>query len=213
MTIKQSEAKFDKAMRVPERVLAVEASVQWGTGFPAKRQALYEATVVLTVAAWQSFVEDIARAVLTATIRSARSQGSKLEALTTASLDDSIRRFNTPNMQNTRELFKSVGFDLGTTWTVSLQGTSLMSHEAATLVNTWLQVRHSVAHGVPFHKNQQLMDLRETGSYVKSRVLTIKKPPGNAVAFGGTDAAGCSDLFVAMRQVIGAEATTYCRSM
>jgi hypothetical protein len=185
VTVRQAEGKFDKAIRVPGRVLAVEQMVKWGAGFPANRQALYEATVVLTIGAWQSFAEDIARAVLASTVKSAGSQGSKLEALTTASLEESIRRFNTPNMENVRTLFKNVGFDLGTDWTVTLQGTSLMSHEAGTLVNGWLQVRHSVAHGVPFHKNATLMSLRNSGSYVQSRVLTIKKPPGGSIGFGG----------------------------
>ncbi len=213
LTVKQAEGKFDKAIRVPGRVLAVEGMVKWGAGFPANRQALYEATVVLTVAAWQSFAEDIARAVLTATVKSAGSQGSKLEALTTASLEDSIRRFNTPNMKNVRDLLKSVGFDLGTGWTVTLQGMSLMDHEAATLVNAWLQVRHSVAHGVPFHKNAELMRLRDTGSYVQARVLTIKKPPGGSIGFGGNDAANCHDLFIAMKNLIGASAAAHCKSI
>lgn len=212
-TVKQADRKFDKALRVPGRVLAVESMVKWGQGFPANRQALYEATVVLTVAAWQAFVEDIARAVLRATVKSAGSQGSKLETLTTASLEDSIRRFNTPNMDNTRDLFKSVGFDLGTSWTLPYQGSSLLAAEAGTLVNTWLQVRHSVAHGVPFHQNDKLMKLRNSGSYVLSRVLTIKKPPGNAIAFGADDAAGCRDLFVAMKGVIVSSAAAHCKAL
>jgi hypothetical protein len=213
LTVKQAEAKFDKAIRVPGRVLIVDGMVTWGSGFPANRQALYEATVVLAVAAWQSFTEDIARAVLRATVKSAGSQGSKLEALTTTSLEASIRRFNTPNMENTRDLFRSVGFDLGDSWNLTLQGAPLMSHEAGTLVNAWLQVRHSVAHGVPFHKNDKLMKLRALGSYVNSRVLTIKKPPGGSIGFGASDAAGCRDLFIEMKNVIGVSAAAHCKAL
>jgi hypothetical protein len=213
-TVKAAEDAFNKAIGVPNRVLEVQSMVQWKAGYPARQQALYEATVVLTVAAWQTFTEDIAQAVFNRTARTAGSQGQKLALLARGALDESIQRFNTPNMSNVQTLFKNVGLDLGTSWTVTLQGTSLMSQEATTLVDAWLQVRHSVAHGVSFHNNTKLMNLRQQGSYVKSRVLTGRKPGrGNAIAFGTNDADGCRDLFVAMKDLVGSVATAHCRSL
>jgi hypothetical protein len=213
-SVKAAEVAFDKAIRVPNRVLEVQDLVRWKAGYPVRQQALYEAAVVLTIAAWQTFTEDIARTVLARTAESAGSQGAKLALLAGGALEESIQRFNTPNMPNVEELFKSVGFDLGTAWSVTLGGAPLMSKEAVTLVNAWLQVRHSVAHGVPFHKNQRLMNLRGAGSYVQSRVLTRKKPGlGSAIAFGTDDAAGCRDLFVAMKGVVGAATSSHCKSL
>jgi hypothetical protein len=212
-TVKKAGNAFDLALKVPDRLLAIEAKGSWGTGYPAKQQALRSSAVVLTVAAWQAFVEDIARAVLDGTKGKAAGSAAILAALADASLANALGSFNTPNTQNVDKLFSGVGFALGPGWTVTVAGTSLSAIHASDVNNAWMQVRHSIAHGIAFHKNSKLETLRKLG-HVNSRVVTGKKAgKGSGIALTSSDAVGCRALFFEMRSVVATRAAQHLASL
>lgn len=204
---------FVDAAKVPDRLLAIERDGQWGAGSPARQRALRGGAVVLTVAAWQAFVEDTARAVLVGTSVKAGERAKHLGELAASALDDSIERFNTPNRENVARLFEEVGLTLGTGWTVSDGAGVLTNTQAFELVNAWLNVRHSVAHGVPFHKNSKLMNLR-LQPHVASRVVTGKMPGrGNGLALNREDPSRCADLFRALHYKVTEIAKQHLKSI
>lgn len=93
---------------------------------------------MLIVAAWQAFVEDIARAVLYGTTTKAGNKAAHLAALADASLSDRLERFNTPNMPNVKELFCGVGLQFGAGWTASDGSSTLSSAHASDVIDAWL---------------------------------------------------------------------------
>jgi hypothetical protein len=117
-TIKKAEAAFQRVLKAPTRVLEVDASVSWPAGAPARQQALYGAVVVMTVAAWQGLVEDIAAAARTITEKRVAKANVSLGTLA----DLQLGKFNTPNKANTRDLFNRAGLALPSVWSITSSG-------------------------------------------------------------------------------------------
>jgi len=130
-------------------------------GKPGRRfgeMSLNRAVVILSVAAWQAYVEDLTQAAL---VLLAPTPQTGLYQLIRADTLNGIRRFNTPNSRNTVDLLARTGFDPSAVWTFSAQWAwaRLSSGEtyyqqmtwtpsdATEELDTWLQVRHRIAHG------------------------------------------------------------------
>ena len=107
--------------------------------------ALNRAVVVLTVAAWQAYVEDLLEAALTA-LNPPTSDGSLPSYKVMKSTAPNVRHnFSTPNAENTRNLLMTLGYDPWLAWAWSQTNGS--TQLAQTVMNQWLKVRHAIAHG------------------------------------------------------------------
>jgi hypothetical protein len=122
--------------------------------------ALNRGAVVLSVAAWQAFVEDLALAILEELAPPSGQPGLPLHRLVAADLKGAIGRFNTPDAHNCVEVLGRVNFDPSSAWAITfkwekqwsarrngpiLATTSLTSHEARGELDTWLAVAQFVA--------------------------------------------------------------------
>ncbi len=143
-------AEFERALEEPLNLVRSHKSMRPGPGRRWKETSINRANVVLLVATWQSFVEDLMDAILR-TIEPAR--GSPHHGhfvLVNASSRSALGRFNTPNAYNTRDLFLNVGFDPRPDWTWRPRrgaGAVLTVGDVEARLNHWLSVRHAVAHG------------------------------------------------------------------
>jgi hypothetical protein len=100
--------------------------------------------VVLTVAGWQAYVEEISRVVLHAVAASAESEVARGLIL---GHEERIERLRTPNASNSGRLLEMVGFNVETYWTWEEAGRRVDAAEVGRRINEWVAVRHRAAHG------------------------------------------------------------------
>ncbi len=112
-------------------------------------ESIARAAVVLTVAAWQSYVEKLARVLLGCLLL--REGGDELHdvlRLYESEVDRAATRLSTPNARNVRNLLRRVGFDPLPHWEMKTRWPGDMSRgEAVARIDGWLAVRHAIAHG------------------------------------------------------------------
>jgi hypothetical protein len=120
---------------------------QLRTGLPGRQYglaSLNRAAVVVSVSAWESYVEELMRESLQTLRPPAPALGS-WPALSTF-ISGQLGRFNTPNSQNVANLINScLGLaDVRISWGWRSCG----SAKAAALLDRALALRHEIAHGV-----------------------------------------------------------------
>lgn len=120
---------------------------QLRTGLPGRQYglaSLNRAAIVISVSAWESFVEQLMRESLQALRPPAPPLGN-WPALNAFILGE-LGRFNTPNAQNVANLInRCLGLvDVRTTW----RWRNCSSTQAESLLNAALALRHEIAHGV-----------------------------------------------------------------
>ena len=135
-------------------------AVHRGFGGPAqgrrhKEVSINRAVIVLTVAAWQAAVQDMASAAVDA---GTPDDGSLVTHQTYGILQGRIRQeinaFSTPNAENTRKLLQAVGFDPRPFWTwaqMGGQGVGMITvtpQQCERKMRDWLQLRHEIAHEI-----------------------------------------------------------------
>lgn len=111
-----------------------------------ERQIYYHASLSATVAAWESYVQDIIKAFFSEIALPGSYGFHALHTVAREQAQQSLRQFHTPNWDNSRNvLVRCIGYDPIGDWTWSRQG--LGSQQVRELVNEILRVRHSFAHG------------------------------------------------------------------
>lgn len=145
MSLEAAHTKFETAMTDPANLVAIHKKVKTGAGKRVQELALNRAIVVLTVAAWQAYVQDITHEAMDLL----KPAGPPMQQwnLTNAQVTRAIQLFSTPNAENTRDLLIFVGFDPRPFWTWKVGQENLSSASACERMNRWLQVRHAIAHG------------------------------------------------------------------
>jgi hypothetical protein len=142
-----AQEEFRVAMRDPQNLVAIHRDLNLGRGRRWREMTLNRAVIVLTVAAWQAYVEDLAHGILETVHPAAGAQGYGLWQLIKASTDSAVGRFNTPNAENTRLVLSNLGFDPQPHWNWGTGSAAVTPVIAAQRINEWLRVRHSIAHG------------------------------------------------------------------
>lgn len=132
----------------------IHGNLAAGRGRRHRQDALHRAGVVISIAAWESYVEAVLKEAIEA-IRPAA--GSPLPAILVHRIAErdankKVSEFNTPNAENVRRLFQEhLDFDPWPHW-IWVAGTrrNWNSDFMRTRLNEWLKIRHCVAHGAPF---------------------------------------------------------------
>jgi hypothetical protein len=110
------------------------------------RQVQYHAALAASVGSWEAYLEAVSREFLNEIADPLDFRFTALQQLLVPRLDDALRRFNTPNAKNSRELlFNFTGYDPINDWNWPRRG--LGGVAVRNLVDEILQVRHSFAHG------------------------------------------------------------------
>jgi hypothetical protein len=112
---------------------------QWGIG------SLNRAVVVMCIAAWEGYVEQVVQDAVEA-VRPAAGAPQEMWELLKASAGRATARFHTPNASNVKELLHhSLGLpDVTSAW----HWRKCSARRAVQLLNKALEFRHKIAHGV-----------------------------------------------------------------
>lgn len=158
LAISQSYVGFEDLLKNAKDLVEIHNRLGGRPGRRFGEMSLNRAVVILTVAAWQAYVEDLARAALGIL---APTPQTLLYQLIRADTLNAIRRFNTPNSRNTIDLLIRTGFDPSVLWAfltrwpwarlttgeIFYQQKTWTSAQAIEELDIWLQVRHRIAHG------------------------------------------------------------------
>jgi len=145
-----------------DQLITIHGRLQAGRGRRHQQDAIHRAGVVLVIAAWESYVEKVILESLSTIENDAGIGGAVLpgppvpnwarHALQArrAEVTQTVTKFHTPNAANVRNLLiETLEFNPWPTW-VWQAGRRQWNHdEVRRRLNTWVDVRHSVAHGVP----------------------------------------------------------------
>jgi hypothetical protein len=114
--------------------------------FEDRRQTLYHASLAAHVAGWQGYVEGVCQEAVGEMSVAGDARLVHLHSLSSAWFDVSLKRFNTPSWENSRDLIlRATGFDPISSWTWPARNRS-----AQWVRQRWaevLRVRHAFAHG------------------------------------------------------------------
>lgn len=137
-----------------EQLIVIHGKLQEGAGRRHEQDAIHRAGVVMTVAAWEGYIE---RSVLEALdameanagVGGAPSWARHAFALRRADIKRSVKKFNTPNAVNVRDLYlESLEFNPHPHWVWHVGPRQWNDKTTRDRLDSWLLVRHSVAHGV-----------------------------------------------------------------
>lgn len=157
MDLPESAERFIRAMSYCDDLVKVHQSHGGPSpGRRAEETSLNRAIVVLSVAAWQSAVQDLA----TTTLNAARSGVGGVVSQSTfqffeARAANEIKSFSTPNSENVERLLRLMGFDPRPHWTWEYRGgqgigmVTLRPQDVEDRMRDWLRLRHDIAHGHP----------------------------------------------------------------
>lgn len=109
-------------------------------------QVYYHAALAAYVAAWEAYISSLVRGFYDA-ISGTLNPGSRaIYAIAQQAAERGLKRFNTPNSENTRNLLvQSTGYDPINDWEWSRRG--MGNPQIRVRLNEILRVRHSFAHG------------------------------------------------------------------
>jgi len=136
------------------------AERQSGPGRRTSERALNRAIGVMTVAAWQVLLEELAKTALERIASPSDPEWIVDRALHFAirrDAEQAISRFNTPNAPNAKQLLAVVGIQADARWEVSFGPQKMSRADDSKEINCWLEVRHKIAHGDPELPNNKVL--------------------------------------------------------
>lgn len=146
---------FKEQQELGDQLVTIHESLQTGRGRRHKQDALYRSGVVLTVAAWQAYVEKVITESFDAVARNMNDPASGTPSwaiqsfnLRKAQAMTLVRKFNTPDDVRVRDIFQdTIGFNPWPAWEWRQGPRQWDSGEVRRRTNGWVRIRHSVAHG------------------------------------------------------------------
>lgn len=142
-----ARAEFDEATVDSQNLVDIHRALNQGRGRRFREVTINRAIVVLTVAAWQAFVEDLAEAVLDTIEPPVADPTRPAWVLVNALTRGALGRYNTPDVSNTRSLLANVGFDPHPSWVWGFGRGASTPATVSRRIDEWLRVRHAIAHG------------------------------------------------------------------
>jgi hypothetical protein len=145
-----------------DQLITIHGRLQAGRGRRHQQDAIHRAGVVLVVAAWESYVEQVVLESISAIeidagVGGAVPPGNPIPnwarhvfASRRAEVTQVVKKFNTPSAVNVRDLLnETLEFQPWPHWAWHAGRRQWDQEEVRRRLNTWLDVRHSVAHGGP----------------------------------------------------------------
>jgi hypothetical protein len=145
--IEDAEHEFERAIDHADNLIELHRRGRQGQGRRFAEMSLNRAVVVLTVAAWQAYIERLVDEVLDYMSIPQGAQGHNAYLVLRADVSNHVQNFSTPNAENTLRLLARVGFNPRANWTWTEGSLTIMPPLACDRINQWLRIRHAVAHG------------------------------------------------------------------
>jgi hypothetical protein len=145
--IEIAEYEFIRAMADSRNLIAIHRDLNQGAGRRVREVSINRAVVVLTVAAWQAYAQDLLSCILDVIEIERGDEGYERFRLVKIDARRAAHFFSTPNAENTRNLLMNIGFDPWPHWEWQEGPVYIDTARARERMNHWLQVRHSIAHG------------------------------------------------------------------
>lgn len=160
MDMQEAVDNYANAMIHCDNLIKVHKAVgKGGRGRRTTETSVNRGTIVLAVAAWQAFVQDVATALRDAAMdelqATASNPGLVRDAMRHWENDFKVAEkiFSTPGPDQTISLLQRVGFNPRPSWTWSQRGgrggqvVEVKPKHVVKVIDQWLCVRHEVAHG------------------------------------------------------------------
>ena len=153
----QALKDFETLMISVDDLIGIHGRVQTGKGRRHGQEALHKAGVVLTIAAWQSYIEKLCIEALAAIetnftnpppSHAVPSWAKSSFYFRKPAVLQSVGSLNTPNTQNViRLLDYSFGCNPKADWVWNAPNRKWTSAQFCDRTDEWLRIRHTVAHG------------------------------------------------------------------
>ena len=146
----QASRHFLQLTEYVQQLIDIHAHLQSGRGRRYRQDSIHRAGVVLTVAAWESYVEAVIREAFVAISPPAGAPAHAVcvHRLAQVTANKQAADLNTPNAENIRRIMQdTVGFDPWSAWSWSAPRRRWASNQIVERLNSWLKIRHTVAHG------------------------------------------------------------------
>ena len=138
-----SKAKdnFENAIQDAERILQAYDQLNNVEERAREPEELKRAALIMTLTAWETYVEDVIQERLTTDLRTL--EGSKVANFITSTLERELRYFHTPNAKNTKGMFERfLHQDVTEKWT----WIDSDADQARSKLNQWIKKRGEAVH-------------------------------------------------------------------
>lgn len=113
---------------------------------PTEKQVFYHAALAGYVAAWDAYINNLVRTFYNEIENPRNPEFLAIYSISRQATERALRRFNTPNAENTRALLQQyTGYDPIGDWVWTRRG--MVGLQVRERLNEILRVRHSFAHG------------------------------------------------------------------
>lgn len=142
-----ASSKYREGVRTAREIRAVLVDVRLRPMTRDKAQTFAHASLAAHVAAWDAYLNQLARDFYAATARPGSPAYMAMHMIAKAQHQEVERRFNTPNYENSREfLLRVTGLDPISCWVWPRR--HMGAQQVKERLNQILKVRHGFAHGV-----------------------------------------------------------------
>ena len=152
--------QFTELMGYVDQLIGIHGKLQQGKGRRHEQDAIHRAGVVMVVAAWEGYVEQVLLESFAAMEMDAGlvvgvpgaaavpTWARHTFGLRRTELVNALKQFNTPNAENVQRLMREwMQFDPFPGWSWHVKQRQWDSAEMRRRANHWLQIRHGIAHG------------------------------------------------------------------
>jgi hypothetical protein len=152
--------QFTQLMGYVDQLIGIHGKLQQGQGRRHEQDAIHRAGVVMVVAAWEGYVEQVLLESFGAMERDAGvvvgvpgaaavpTWARHTFGIRRTELINSLKQFNTPNAQNVQRLMREwMQFDPFPAWSWHVRARQWDTGEMQKRANQWLNIRHGIAHG------------------------------------------------------------------
>lgn len=132
---------FDNAIQDAERILQAYDHLNQLEGRDREPEELKRAALIMTLTAWETYVEDVIEERLTADLRSL--EGSNVSKFINSTLERELRYFHTPSSKKTKGMFERfLHIDITESW-IWLDGDS---EQVKSKIDYWIRKRGEAVH-------------------------------------------------------------------
>lgn len=153
----EAKANFEYAISDAEQLLECYDQLNGCKSNTQPPEVLKRATLIMTLTAWETYVEDIAKELVDAKYGVVK--GSQLGSIVENRLEEHLKYFNNPGSKKTKILFSEFfGIDVTEAWVWCNYQTA---DEARSQLNTWLKKRGEAVHRAQIDRTEAHIVKRE----------------------------------------------------